>query len=277
MRDCREWVSSARGPYPERVGYCCSPVGSKNDDKSDDKSSKKDDKAWKQYSTELTSSPGHRVWLDKNGGIAARNSDIKSEWLDVDEGFGWRYNRMATAKSADKLNDYLKRTGYSLQPGDDKAVVGYQKVTLERTRNGGMPWMWSPGNAQSDGEIPGGKEYLPIYGTVNKAKKGGGDESGGGGEGGPIRHSAPTGDNVRIDRGSNFDATTYSRPAPTLTEWVDRSGSSTSTTSTGGTTTSNTTPTLYEEWKASQGSRMAAGSAFRTALLSRVMDGQSAV
>jgi hypothetical protein len=171
-------------------------MGNKNNNKNDGKnkgndSGKKDQKAWKQNSVSLPGTSGHRIWLNKDGGIAGLDKDIKDSWTNPDEGFGWRYNRQATNKSAQKINDYLERSGNTLRGDKGAPIIGFKEVHLERTATGGVPWMWAPGNAMSSGELPGGKEYVAIYaGKVKKdggkkdggKKDGGGEESGGGGE-----------------------------------------------------------------------------------------------
>jgi hypothetical protein len=130
-----------------------------------DSRDEREQKAWKQHSTKLPGTSGHRLWLNKDGGVAGRDSDINTDWMDTDDGMGWRYNRQATAHSADKLNRYLERSGNSLRGGKGAPIVDYKEVHLEPTRTGGAPWMWARGGAIGDGELPGGKEFVPIYGA----------------------------------------------------------------------------------------------------------------
>ena len=158
-----------------------------------------DRKPWITRSVALPGTSGNRVWTNEDGGIAARNSDIDGVLYGVKDGGLQAYrNRMATAQSAEKLNRYLEKTGYSLQGGKGQAVVGYRPITLEATNFGALPFL----NAYQggiDGDAPGSREYVPIYGAApQKAKKpkkpkapeagrdsgGGGGEAGGGGFGG---------------------------------------------------------------------------------------------
>jgi hypothetical protein len=172
-----------------------------------------DRKPWITHSVALPGTSGQRIWTNEDGGIAARNSDIDGVMADVQYGGLQAFrNRMATTQSAEKLNRYLEKTGYSLQGGKGQAVVGYRPVTLEGTNYGANPYLSSYGGG-IDGDWPGSREYVPIYGAApQKAKKPkqpdapevGRDSGGGGGEPPPASFGGSEEAN-RLIREGTFD------------------------------------------------------------------------
>lgn len=124
-------------------------------------------KPWKHYSTAIPGQSGERLWLNKKGGVA-NNDQVKPEWAGeygMQGHQAWK-NRTATTRSAEKLNNYLDRTGYSLKPGKGMAVVDHRPLWIkekERFRTG-------PGINTEVAE--GFREYVPIYGQVQAAKGG---------------------------------------------------------------------------------------------------------
>jgi len=67
-------------------------------------------------------------------------------------------------QSQNKLNDYLKKTGYSLQGGKGMQVVGTQKVDMGGRYSTGVRDM----RAQRQG---GGKQMVNIYGPAQTSKQ----------------------------------------------------------------------------------------------------------
>lgn len=133
-------------------------------------------KPWKYYSTAIPGTSGERLWLNKDGGAAAGRDEVDPEWAGGYgfDGYQAYKNRTATKRSAEKLNNYLDRTGNSLKPGKGMAVVDHKAVWIKPEQRFGS----GPGINLDVAE--GFREYVPIYGAVS-GSGGGGDGSGGGG------------------------------------------------------------------------------------------------
>jgi hypothetical protein len=129
-------------------------------------------KPWQRHSVELPGTSGQRLWLNEDGGVAARGGDVDPEWKGEYGVPSWR-NRMAGGKSADKLNAYLDRTGYSLKGGKGAPVVGYKRIDIEADSAGAvMPWLFDGAGSRLENR-PGSTEYVPIYGERTRGGDGG--------------------------------------------------------------------------------------------------------
>jgi hypothetical protein len=175
----------------DRIGNVGEKVQNKMSGWSDSGNGGEDNKPWKTRSVQLPGTSGYRLWTNEDGGVAARNSDIDGVMADVQFGGLQAFrNRMATKQSAEKLNKYLEKTGYSLEGGKGRTVVGYRPIEVERTNYGANPYL-SSYQGGLDGDLPGGTEYVAIYSGKTKKKEGKKDEGseeeerGGGEEGFP--------------------------------------------------------------------------------------------
>lgn len=144
-------------------------------------------KPWKHYSTAIPGQSGERLWLNKDGGVA-NNDQVKPEWAGeygMQGHQAWK-NRTATTRSAEKLNNYLDRTGYSLKPGKGMAVVDHQPLWIRPQERFGAGKVTGGGLNTEVAE--GFREYVPIYGPA------GGSKGGGGGKDGPGRERGSKGE-----------------------------------------------------------------------------------
>lgn len=195
-------------------------MGNRKDRGEDSRDTDRDDgpkKPWKAYSTAIPGTSGERLWLNKKGGVA-NNDEVKPEWAGeygMQGHQAWK-NRTATTRSAEKLNNYLDRTGYSLKPGKGMAVVDHQPLWIRpEQRFGG-----GPGIRMDVAE--GFREYVPIYGQVQAAKGGKRDKkeeapaehSGGEGGGGAPEAFGGSEEANRLIREGTFDVP----PRPTYGE-----------------------------------------------------------
>lgn len=210
----------------DRIGNVGDKVQNKISGWSDSRGGGQDDKKpWISRSVQLPGTSGYRLWTNEDGGVAARNKDVEGALNGVQFGGLDAYkNRMATARSADKLNKYLEKTGYSLEGGKGQTVVGYRPITLERTSFGGVPYMNSY-QGGLDGELPGGVEYVAIYSGKAPKKDGGkkdnGGEEGGGEEGfpGPPAPGSLSPGGSRGGRGSGDGSVRSTVDVPEVQDW----------------------------------------------------------
>ena len=127
-------------------------------------------KPWKAYSTAIPGQSGERLWLNKKGGVA-NNDEVKPEWAGeygMQGHQAWK-NRTATTRSAEKLNNYLDRTGYSLKPGKGMAVVDHQPLWIRPEQRFSTARTGSGVNTEV---AEGFREYVPIYGPAGGGKGG---------------------------------------------------------------------------------------------------------
>ena len=147
----------------------------------------------------LSASSGNKTKLDSNGRLIAGSSFTTG----VGHGASLRdSNRFSpTKQSSEKINNYLKKTGYSLRGGDGRKVVGFKAVNTPSYSN-------PVANPNSGGfHIPGGRETLAIYGPSKKERRanrdGGGGKRGGGrssGEGGRTGGGSTSGPGSAVER-----------------------------------------------------------------------------
>lgn len=152
----------------------------------------------RRRSVALPGTPGHRIWLDRNGRLATDESDV-----DMD-GLGARSPRIGTTRlttrhSGERINDWLEDNNAFLRPGEGRAVIGYKKVPLERNYDG-IPG-FTKGSMPAE-ILEASETYLPVYGEVggNRGGGGGGEASTSGGA-----RRAPS-------RGQGRPAADYTRP-----------------------------------------------------------------
>ena len=153
-------------------------MSKKNQKEAKEKAQKQQGQAKKKAQTAISVSSSGRTQLDSKGRL------IPSDTIRG-VGSGSAYHKStsfsADKKSAEDLNKYLKKTGYSLTGGDGRAVVGHKTVNTPKA------FFWNQnGGSFHDSR----KETLAIYGPATKKPSKNEGRSSSGGSSGSTRPSS---------------------------------------------------------------------------------------